>query len=712
MTSNPNPITTHLPAPTRASAEFPDSLTLETLGLTALSLDEARIVACALSAFISAGRSKDRTKVGVMISMLVGVCHVTVVRDGEEQAAALPDLPDGPWPHGRSVFAQLDIDHDQLEAYWRLAKNRADDACLPREWLLAWVPAPLWAALAIVLRWGPYEGGVRAEEATAVFAQTPIHRGTRRRAEGSMLAAGTIQNRVDAFWAVLRAFVDLRAKVESSKRPTLDAELLRSWATVPDRVDVKACGAREARLDTAGPPIAECSANLRRLFEEWQRARPKWRYRALRRLLLQALLPLYGPRVDALRRLDVADYLPDHLGSDGVRGPILRIFPAKTRDPDEAYLLPLPAEIAEWLEEWIAYTGRSIGANSPMWPSRKPKAEGAIKRISESGLYCAIAGREGDGGNHGNSRALIPRDANPSLGYHPHSYRHASYQAAKRAGVAAKEARPVEFGHVDQEDFARAICGHSLRQSLKDAYLDLHQLRLARAAVEYAWKDLWRGGKRYGLDPHAILASKNEVRTLAAVVGELEATVSELHRRQETLAKASATLSGDALHSASIESNRLASQTQLVLVDLNRTRERQRLAEDRLAAAEQTQVALPDEMSDLEHARLLAMALEIESVTDTEEGDPRLADELTVSDLAELFGTSPQTINGWVRNGFPGRRPSPWDSGAWIIDGDRRKRLPVSALDRSGLTAAQAERLDLIRRRRGAHPETVSLLSV
>src|SRR4051812_36527369 len=105
MNATPNQTNRRIPAPTRASIEFPSDSTLTTLGIEGVTLDEARVIASALSLFIGAGRSKNRTKVGVMISMLVGCCHVEVARDGEVTTAAMPDLADGPWPHGKSVLA-------------------------------------------------------------------------------------------------------------------------------------------------------------------------------------------------------------------------------------------------------------------------------------------------------------------------------------------------------------------------------------------------------------------------------------------------------------------------------------------------------------------------------------------------------------------------------------------------------------------------------
>jgi hypothetical protein len=81
--------------------------------------------------------------------------------------------------------------------------------------------------------------------------------------------------------------------------------------------------------------------------------------------------------------------------------------------------------------------------------------------------------------------------------------------------------------------------------------------------------------------------------------------------------------------------------------------------------------------------------------------DALLADTLLVSDLAEVWATTEQTINRWSRNGFPDGRPAPWDNEAWVIEGPRKKTLPVGALDTTVLTEPQKERLLALRRKRG-----------
>ena len=263
------------------------------------------------------------------MSLLVAACRVEVVRDGQAHSPALPNLQTEPLPSGATALKRLGIGHVELEAYWRGAKNRADDACLPVAWLLEFVPGGLWPAVRTLVAWGPYEAGTRAEEAVALLAETPIRCGTRRRAAGSPIAAGTLESRVDCLWGLMQALLELRAKVQASANPSLSFVLLEQWTVRPERVDVKACGAKEAHLDNSGPPVQDCADNLLRLYQNYQGALPHRRYLRLRRLLFQALLALIGPREDALRMLDVDDYLPEHVAADGVRGRFCVSIPAR-----------------------------------------------------------------------------------------------------------------------------------------------------------------------------------------------------------------------------------------------------------------------------------------------------------------------------------------------------------------------------------------------
>ena len=85
-----------------------------------------------------------------------------------------------------------------------------------------------------------------------------------------------------------------------------------------------------------------------------------------------------------------------------------------------------------------------------------------------------------------------------------------------------------------------------------------------------------------------------------------------------------------------------------------------------------------------------------------------LADELSVDDAAQLFGTTPQTINRWYREGQPPTRPPRWigEQTAWHVYSEKDKRLRVHAINHAALTDGQRKSLELIRQERAQIDQT------
>ena len=687
-----------LPAPTSARVELPDSDAVRALGLS-MSLDEARLVLTCLSCFIARGRSKTRDKVQQMLSGLIAACRVEGVRDGEVIPAAHPELRLFGWPSGATALRRLDIDHLVLELYWARARTRATDACLPKEWAVQFAPPRVWPAVLTLIGWGPAETGLRLEDAVTELAQQPISIRTRRRPGGAKLSKGTIATRVNGVHQLLDVLVDLRGRVEASRNPGLPIELLAARTRKPERPDLDLCGAREAQVDTAGPTFSEARGMLRRLRAEFEAAPARSRYFRLRRLCIAGLLLAHGQRVDCLRLLNVADYLPEHRFGDVTCGPAIVYRPGKTRGVDEPYMLALPRELADWLESWIAYTHRSVGEpDSPLWPSTKPKLGQAMSRISGSGFERLISGHAAKDGT--GSTPLLSRGENRFQGYNPHSFRHTCYQAARRAGAQAKLEQPHAYGHVVPDDFARAVVGHDLIRSVGDFYRDLDQQHLARVAIEYVWSELWHQPARQGLDPQAIKRAKDELELVSAAKKECARQFEAVQAELGTLHAKSTTLSGDLLHHVAIAGQKLQVDAVRFGYQLTELSERERTAQATLDQALSIQVSIPDELTDDDHARLLSEALGDAEETAAELNGP-LAEEVTVADLAEIYRVSEQTVNRWVRKGPPGGCQV-WNPDGWKIEGPRKKTLLVAAINRAMLTQLQVERLDFVRRRRAA----------
>jgi hypothetical protein len=686
-----------LPAPCRALTELPDQQTVDAAGI-GLPLEMARLVSCVIFRQAARGRSKSRSTIHETIMALVFLGRQPVERNGEVQPAPFPDLATSRWPQGREVFRRLGITNRDLEAYCRSARQRADDACLPLEWALALVPAAIWPMVAKVIEWGPEQVALRMEWAVTAMAQTTTQRDRRRRPAGSPLSLSTIDHRVTGLWQMLGVLLELRSIAATS--PVLPLAPLDGWTVKPRRIDPRDFGAREAGQDNSGPSVEVCATRLRELAAEAATSRRGEGYLKRRRVLLMALLCLFGGRADAFRTTRVEDYLPNHRYPDGMIGPVLRIFPAKTWDPDEAHYLPLPSDLAGWIESWIGFTGRQIGQlDEPLFPSRKPKPGRPNQPLTEHGFFTAVAGARQPGGT--GSRPLLPMGDDPYLGWRVHAYRHTAYQAATQAAANLQHEDSTFFPHIHPQEFAKAIVGHHLVRDVGAIYRDLDRQLLSRAVVDEMWRVLYDDGvRRRGPDPNRVRRAREQRDALQLTITALGHHIRDLEAR--------AAQAADRLGGARDESRRIQLQLQAaeLRLDANAQRDELRRHEDTLAQADgeladatATLVPIPDHISNAEHARQLADALGRPGADVPVTPPVRLADELTIRDAAELFGVDAHSIGRWRNHGFPRHRPLPWYGGeeAWHDHTQKDRRLRVGAINVDGLTEPQRQMLEQLR---------------
>jgi integrase len=691
MSTDSQPSTSR-PAPTTARIELPDASALALHNID-LPLESARLVLVALSSVIARSRSKTAGNVSQMTSGVVACCRVEAVRDGEITPAAHPDLRATGWPAGGTAMRRLGIERGDIEAYWARARTRSSDACLPVSWVLAFVPAPLWAAILTVIEWGPEEAAARLEDAVIELAEQPVARATRRRSAGNPISAGTIRTRVTAVHQLFSALVELRTRALTRTNSGLPRELLDAWVAKPERPDLDRCGAHPARLDTSGPSFAALQEMIDQLDREVADAKPRSRYLRLRRRAVAGLIVAHGPRVNALRQLDAADYLPNFTFSDGATGPAIVYRPGKTRHADETHIVAISAELAGWLEEWITYTGREIGeADSPMWPSRKPVAGRPIMRLNDSAFARMISGHTAPDGT--GSRPLVPRGDNPYIGFNAHAYRHSAYQIARRAGAQVLLENPLAYAHLTPDDFARAVVGHGLIRSTGDIYRDLDQQVLARLAVERAWSEIRSRPTPSALDPAAITDACTRIEILWAALSERNAERVEIESAKRALVRAQTTLDGAELATAVLESNALVFRLARLQTEIADLGERLDAAQRDLDHALTHEVPLSP--SDLNgYDELLASAQVLASTTRARvEGDGLC---MTARQMADVLGVSVKAINVWIREGIPERRPKVWRPGAWTINDRGIRVLPLALLDGELLTPIQRERLHVLR---------------
>jgi integrase len=466
-----------LPASTRACCELPDLTAVRAVGID-LDLESARVVLAIISRLVAAGRSSTRAQIHATMSLLVTVCRQDTHRYGE---APLPNLPTIGWPMGTTAFERLGITNLELEEYWLDARMGWEDACLPLRWALGFMPAAIWPAIALFANWGPDEAFVRLEAAIKTLARQPARRGGRRKPAGTPLADTTINNRITGIRQLMNVLIDLRTRVAASPNPALTMTPLAKWTHKPPRIEAADYGAKASGQDNSGPPIADATRRLAELSAAVDMAEPQDSYRCTRGRLLLVLLLLLGVRANALRATRVSDYLPEHVFADGERGPALRLFPKKRWRHDQPLILPLPPMVARWVEEWIACAERHHGEPQTfLFPGRKPGHP-----LTQPGFYNVIAGSKQ--GMH----ALIPLGHDPCIGWRVHGYLHTAYQLAVRAASICKSKRPIEFGHVLPDEFAKALVGHKLDGGLSSLYRDLNQDQLLRAVITEMWSLIW-----------------------------------------------------------------------------------------------------------------------------------------------------------------------------------------------------------------------------
>ena len=363
------------------------------------------------------------------------------------------------------------------------------------------------------------------------MAETTTQRNRRRRAAGEPLSDTVIDHYIGGIWQLIDVLLELRSI--ATKSPVLPREMLDAWTTKPARITARAFGARPADIDNTGPSLDACSQRLKWLHAEARVTTQGDGYLKRRRFLLMALVCLYGPRADAFRMVRIEDFLPDHRYPDGTTGPALRIYPGKTWDPDEAHYLPLPDEVARWVEEWVTFTGRRFDQlDEPMFPNRKPKPGRPGKFFTTHGFYNAIAGARQKGGT--GSFAMLPRDDDPFIGFHPHAFRHTALQLATQAASNLQRADQTFFPHVSPQEFGKAIVGQELITEVSAIYRDLDRQLLCRAIVDEMWRLLWDDGVlRRGPDTDRVRGAREQRDALRITVDALHITILDLDAKAE-----------------------------------------------------------------------------------------------------------------------------------------------------------------------------------
>jgi hypothetical protein len=359
---------------------------------------------------------------------------------------------------------------------------------------------------------------------------------------GRTVHHATLGVRIYGAWLLMEILKGLQ-KAYPELHPSLPL-----WTWVPERpsaADLRAKGASSKDKDVSAVPdrlvrqwlLAYAKAS------EWDRWTPdEWplgrHYRALKKLLLLALLATVCPRPDALRRLDVTDFELIHIFEDGSMGPGL-CFRSEAlkglKSEAEEYWKKLPDSLGAIIHAWIVCSGRTIGqAGEPLLITNLPKRQGDPgKRYAPSGMQTLINGTKV-------IRPLVPFGAmRAGQGYAAGRYRHFVVDNVEQLVWKLKVTNPAHpLAHVALEVFGEALLGHANRDM---TYRDLRTKRkreqITALGINLGWWSLWDDSVvANGRDAESAVEYCREVdRALTAEIARLVRRDERLRGRLERL---------------------------------------------------------------------------------------------------------------------------------------------------------------------------------
>jgi transcriptional regulator with XRE-family HTH domain len=298
----------------------------------------------------------------------------------------------------------------------------------------------------------------------------------------------------------------------------------------------------------------------------------------------------------------------------------------------------------------------------------------------------------------------------PSRSYAAHRFRSTLAQGVDRLMAAwCHEHRREELAGVSPSVFADCILDHTVRDlGYRDLRIDGHPTaryeQLVAAGVAAWFAELWGDGPnvRRGLDLDAIEHAHSQLRVVDARIGDLTTEVERL--RREDLPLDPDSLSPEQAVAALLRIQTNANQRERLLEEREELRLKRARLERELAGHLKREVLLPvdacDEAYERRKTELLSMIEGNEAPQDDGLATLPLADELTVADVAELFGVTPQHVGRWRR----GLSNPPLEPQVWRRVNGKDYRLPVSAFDAEALRRIPAPdpgaALDQIRRKR------------
>jgi integrase len=405
----------------------------------------------------------------------------------------------------KATMRQLGLGPIDLDDRWAVA--RANGQLLKMELVEAFFPREHWPFYARFIELGPMRGWQEVESILICWARGLEPDGSHR---AQPLSANSISCFIVGVHRLMRELCELR-KLAASGQVALDASVLEGWESqqLPRPVTPHSLGAQHANSDRRAPSLRAVRLALRdldRKVKEMQKTaygRRSMSQQLRNRALLGVFLTLGGRRgaIMALRRKDFVRF---HR-SEGSEGPAILLRPGKTLHHDHVRAKFLPAELGEWIHEWIEYAGTHDEPDAPLWV----RTAGSRESLKENTVG-----------------VLIPRllaDYMPDRRCSPHTLRHLCEKLAFHAGMDwLEENRDLLLSNeglsgmpTSPQQLADALLDHAFGK-VQDVYKDMNSERAreiwARIAAEGVWSLIWGDkGAPKGPDPELVHEAQNKL---------------------------------------------------------------------------------------------------------------------------------------------------------------------------------------------------------
>lgn len=328
----------------------------------------------------------------------------------------------GPWPDEEYSLLELNCEWDDIAARWSVATVTGKP--LDDRTIAAFFPRRLWPAFWQVILLGPAAATRMIESTLHAAAHGVTPHGDPR--AGGALSALTVDGLGASFGRLTRAIIELR---KQSLDPHLPLELpgeFRQWTrdALPRRRTAIELGARhQRRNNTKAVSLRLARLALQSLDEHIQQnQRPSYRFgKYLRNRVLLGIL-LLGPRIGTVASLRAGDYDRSHRFPNGTVGPALHFRRLKGL-PGLTRWRGLPAQLADWIDEYFDYFEQRSNLDAPFWITKRGSVR-QLKQPTTVTLSCAVVAC---------FQRVQPEDDMRS--YRPHSLRHLAEQVCFAAGV-------------------------------------------------------------------------------------------------------------------------------------------------------------------------------------------------------------------------------------------------------------------------------------